>query len=92
MNRFETLCGYYMKKDFLEIESSFDHDNFASGDEKRAMKLLLRNNVNTASITELKMAERMGVYFTENGCSDLNYYQDRLKKIRARLKAIQEGN
>ena len=63
MNRFETLCEYYLGKNVYETEQSFVNDKFATEQEKSAMKLILRNNLLTASLPELILAKKMVEYF-----------------------------
>ncbi len=87
-SRFEIVCDSCRNKNLVEIEALMNTNSFLSGSEKRILKLLIRNNVDTANYLELKQAGEMGNYFISNGCDDPEYIQNRIKKIKKRLEDI----
>tara|TARA_R110000744_G_scaffold135782_1_gene245376 strand:- start:3694 stop:3963 length:270 start_codon:yes stop_codon:yes gene_type:complete len=87
-DRFEIFCDAFKDKNLIELESEFLHNKFMNADEKRNLKMLVRNRISSASLVELLGAKKIGEYFIKNGCSDIEYYKNRLEKIEDRLKVL----
>lgn len=88
MDRIEKLANVIYDKDIVKIESDLIHNNFYTESDKRIIKLLLRNNVNTAFYSELIEAKRMAEYLIEGNPVELELYQSRYQTILKRLTEL----
>lgn len=85
MNRYQTLSNTLINKGLIEIESDLQNNPFYTETEKRVIKLLIRDNVNTANLSELLEAKKIVEHIIPKESTQVEFYKMRLQKI---IKAL----